>query len=161
MVRDMKQIISSMEKKFRQSPEYDSGIVNHSTLTNTTTNKRIDSYLQTAPLGLAIERLQEIFRQGLNRDMLFIRYEDLCSNPILVMESIYNYFELPYYTHNFKVIEQLTQEDDSVYGVFGDHVIKPSLKLADNDPQKLLGPDICQWIDNTFKWYNNIFGYQI
>ena len=161
MVRDMKQIISSMERKFRQSPEYDNGLVNHSILQNTTTNKRVDSYLQSAPLGLAIERLQEIFRQGLNQHMLFVRYEDLCSNPVGVMESIYKYFELPYYTHNFKMIEQLTQEDDSVYGVFGDHVIKPSLKLADNNPRILLGDDICNWIDNNFQWYNNLFGYHI
>ena len=159
MVRDMKQIIASMERKFRQSPEYDSRIVDHSNLKNTTTNKRVDTYLQTAPLGLAIERLQEIFRQGLNQHVLFIRYEDLCSNPIKTMENIYTYFELPYFTHNFNTIEQLTHEDDTMYGIFGDHLITPTLKLTDNNPKLLLGEDICHWIDNNFQWYNDIFRY--
>jgi len=160
MVRDIKQIISSMEKKFREAPEVDSGIVNHAQLANTTTAKRVDHYLTTQPLGLAIERLTEIFSQGINEDMLFVKYEDLCSSPEEQLKKIYNYFELPYYTHhNFNYIEQLTHEDDSVYGVFGDHKVKPKLAKVDNDPIKLLGKDVCGWIDNNFKWYNNIFNY--
>jgi sulfotransferase len=162
MVRDMKQIISSMEKKFRQSSEYDSGIVDHSKLFNTSTSKRVDHYLNTQPLGLAIERLQEIFRQGINENILFIRYEDLCHTPILELKRIYNYFELPYYQfHKFDNIEQFTQEDDSMYGIYGDHIIKPKLSLTDNDPVKILGIDICKWIDNNFKWYNDIFKYNL
>jgi sulfotransferase len=92
--------------------------------------------------------------------MLFVKYEDLCSSPETQLKQIYNYFELPYYAHhNFNYIEQLTHEDDSVYGVFGDHKVKPKLAKTDNDPIKLLGRDICSWIDNNFKWYNDIFKY--
>ena len=58
MVRDLKQIVASMEKKFRAAPETDSGIVNHAELRNTSTPKRVDHYLATQPLGLALERLR-------------------------------------------------------------------------------------------------------
>ena len=161
MVRDMKQIICSMENKFRSSPDQDSGIVNHAELKNTSTGKRVDHYINTQPLGLAIERLQEIFRQGLNENMLFIKYEDLCLTPNIVLKKIYEYFELPFYSnHNVNRIEQATQEDDSVYGVFGDHIIKPKLELKDNKPQQVLGQDICNWIDTNFQWYRDIFNYK-
>lgn len=160
MVRDIKQIVASMEKKFRTAPETDTGIVNHSELRNTTTPKRVDYYLATQPLGLAIERVGEIFRQGLNKNMMFVRYEDLCSSPEKTLQQIYNYFEIPNYEfHNFQYIDQITQEDDSVYGVFGDHKIRPKIQFTDNKPHEILGKDICDWLDNNFNWYNNIFKY--
>jgi len=160
MVRDIKQIVASMEKKFRSAPEIDSGIVNHGELRNTTTPKRVDHYLATQPLGLAIERLGEIFRQGLNKNIMFVRYEDLCKSPEKTLKTVYNYFEIPYYEfHNFEYIDQLTQEDDSVYGIFGDHKIKSKLQLTDNKPEEILGKDVCSWLDNNFKWYRDIFNY--
>jgi sulfotransferase len=160
MVRDLKQIISSMELKFRKNQHIDSGIVNHSALVNTTTAKRVDHYLSTQPLGMAIERLQEIFNQGLNDKILFVKYEDLCEDPQTQMKRIYDYFEISSYNHhNFNYIDQSTKEDDTVYGIFGDHTIKPVLSKTDNNPSNVLGNDICFWIDNNFKWYNQIFKY--
>lgn len=160
MVRDIKQIIASMELKLRSTPDKDPGFINHAELKNTTTPKRVDYYLSSQPLGLAIERLSEIFRQGINEKMLFIRYEDLCSSPSNVLKQIYNYFELPFYEyHNFDYIEQKTYEDDSIHGLFGDHKIQTKLSLKNNNPHEVLGKDICAWLDQTFKWYNDIFKY--
>lgn len=160
MVRDLKQIVASMEKKFRSAPETDIGIVSHRELRNTTTPKRVDHYLSTQPLGLALERLSEIFRQGINENMLFVRYEDFCKSPEQTLKTIYSYFELPFYEHhNFNNIIQVTEEDDSVHGIFGDHKIRARLERADNDPERILGQDICNWLDNTYKWYKNLFKY--
>lgn len=160
MVRDLKQIVASMEKKFRAAPETDSGIVGHAELKNTSTPKRVDHYLATQPLGLALERLQEIFRQGLNEKIMFIRYEDLCMSPDQTLKGIYNYFNLPNYEHhNFNNIAQVTVEDDSLYGVFGDHKIRSKLEKADNTPEGVLGVDVCSWLDNTYNWYKSLFKY--
>jgi len=108
---------------------------------------------------MAIERLQEIFRQGINQHILFIKYEDLCLYPDIVMKKIYEYLEIPYYQHDFENIEQITKEDDEVYGMFGDHKIKKTLELTLSDAQKVLGSDICDWIYNNYGWYNEIFKY--
>ena len=160
MVRDIKQIVASMELKFRSTPETDSGIVNHAELRNTSTPKRVDHYLATQPLGLALERLKEIFRQGISKNILFVRYEDLCNVPERTLKLIYDYFEVPYYAfHNFDYIEQSTHEDDTLYGAFGDHKIKPKLKLTDNNPEEILGKDVCDWLDINFKWFRDIYSY--
>lgn len=160
MVRDLKQIIASMELKFRNAPETDPGFISHAELRNTTTPKRVDYYLSSQPLGLAVERLAEIFRQGLNNKIKFIRYEDLCSAPESTLKEIYRYFDLPFYSyHNFNYIEQTTNEDDSVYGIFGDHKIEPKLAKKDNAPLSVLGIDVCNWVDSTYSWYNSIFNY--
>jgi len=66
-------------------------------------------------VGLAIERLQEILRQGIDQQMLFIHDEDLCANPRLQLERFYFYLGLPYFTgHDFNLVEQITVEDDEV-----------------------------------------------
>ena len=119
MVRDLRGVYSSMEKNFRKNQHMDSGIVNHAQMQGTTTEKRIDIWSQSQPVGLAIERLQQVFKEGINQNMLFVKFEDFCSNPKTEMQRIYNYLELPYYEHDFNNVEQITQEDDAVYGIYG------------------------------------------
>jgi sulfotransferase len=46
MVRDLRSIVSSMEKKWRQHQHIDSGLQNWNELRNTTVDKRIDYYLE-------------------------------------------------------------------------------------------------------------------
>lgn len=159
MVRDLRDIYCSMEKNFRKNQHKDFGIVNHSDLRGTSTPKRIDIWANSQPVGMAIERLQEIFRQGINENILFIKYEDLCLYPDLIMKKIYDYLEIPYFQHDFENIEQITKEDDEVYGIFGDHKIKKTLELTLSDAQKVLGADVCDWIYNQYGWYNEIFKY--
>lgn len=160
MVRDIKQILCSLEIKFRNNSQIDTGFVNHTNGQNTTTQKRINHYLSTPPLGLALERLQEIFQQQLDNYILFIRYEDLCSNPKIIINQIYNYFELPPYDgHNFTNIQQTTKENDSIHGIFGDHKIKHKLELKLHDAINILGPHVCNDIDNNFQWFNQRFNY--
>lgn len=159
MVRDLRDIFCSMEKNFRKSQLKDIGIVNHAEMKGTSTPKRIDIWANSQPVGLAIERLQDIFRQGINQHMLFVKYEDLCLYPEMTLQKIYNYLEIPQFIHNFESIEQVTKEDDEVYGIFGDHSIRTSLELTQSTANQVLGPDICEWIYNNYMWYNEIFKY--
>jgi hypothetical protein len=62
MVRDLRDVFASMESNFRKNPEKSQGIVNWSTGQATTVPKRIDFWIQNPPVGMAIERLQEIIR---------------------------------------------------------------------------------------------------
>jgi sulfotransferase len=157
MVRDLKDIYASLEKKFRNNQLMDSGIVDHAKMQGTTTEKRIDIWANSQPVGLAIERLQQIFKEGNNKHMLFIRYEDLITNPRREMERIYSYLELPLFYHSFDRIEQITKEDDSVYGIYGDHTIRTKLEGIKSDAREVLGDNICNWIDDRYKWYYDIF----
>src|ERR1700677_4131646 len=77
LVRDLRQILASMEKKFRQSPDKNRPIENHANLSGTTTFKRALIHLQTPPVGLALDRLIEIHQRGWQKKVFFIRYEDL------------------------------------------------------------------------------------
>lgn len=159
MVRDLRGIYASMEKNFRKNPHMDSGIVNHAQMSGTTTEKRIDVWAGSQPVGLAIERLQQIFKEGINKKMLFVKYEELAKNPKQEMARIYNYLELPYFEHDFDNIEQITQEDDSVYGIYGDHNIRKKLEPLPNDYKEILGSAACNWIKSNYKWFYDEFKY--
>lgn len=159
MIRDLRDVFASMENNFRKTPEKSSGIVNWAQMAGTTVPKRIDIWSQSQPIGLAIERLEEIIRYKNNTKMLFVKYEDLCLRPEAELTRIYNYLEIPHFKHNFEYIEQITKEDDEVYGAFGDHTIRNELKLMPSKAKSLLGADVCNWIYNNYKWFYEIFKY--
>lgn len=160
MVRDLRSIYSSMEKKFRDNQHLDNTIVDHSQMKGTTTEKRIDIWSNSQPIGLAIERLYQIFKERNNDKILFVRYEDLISNPQSQMDRIYTFFELESFEHNFDKIEQMTKEDDSIYGIYGDHKIKNKIETIEDDSELILGKNVCDWIKNNYRWYYEIFQYQ-
>lgn len=159
MVRDLRSVFSSMEKNFRKNPELDSGIVNHQAMTGTTTEKRIDLWSSGQPVGLAVERLRQIYTEGNNKHMHFVRFEDLNQNPEHEMNKIYDFFGIDRYSHDFNNVEQVTQEDDQVYGIYGDHQIRTQVKPVENDFHKILGPHASNWIKDNYAWYFKEFNY--
>lgn len=50
-------------------------------------------------------------------------------------------------------------EDDSVYGVYGDHKIQNKLKLPNSQAKEILGKPICDWIEQRFNWFYQKFRY--
>ena len=159
MVRDLRDIFASMEKNFRKNPEKQDPVLDWSTMRGTSVPKRIDVWAQGPPVGLALERLSEIFRMGLNSKMLFVRFEDLCMYPETELTRIYQYLGIPHYEHDFDNIQQITQEDDSVYGAFGDHIIRTKLEPVPSNAKQLLGKDVTDWIYNNYQWYFQQFRY--
>jgi sulfotransferase len=128
-------------------------------MTGTTVPKRIDIWAQSQPIGLAIERLSELFRLGYAEKILFVKFEDLCLYPETEMTRIYQYLGIPYYNHDFDNIEQVTKEDDEVYGQFGDHVIRKKLEPVQSRAKQLLGKDVTDWIYTNYKWFFDQFRY--
>ena len=161
MVRDLRQILASMEKKFRQYPEHYRPTENHNNNTGNTTIKRALACLQGPPIGLALDRLAEIRQRGWHENMLFIRYEDLTAQPIQSLEKVYTYLGLPLFQHNFENIAQITKEDDQIYGIPGLHAIRSKMERLPNDYMSILGPDTVRMVQNNYAWYFNLYGYSI
>lgn len=160
IVRDLREIVSSMEKNFRKGQYQHNDIVNHTKMSGTTTSKRVDIWMNSQPIGLALERLNQTIREGIDKNILFIKFEDLCRNPKVEIDKIYIYLEVANYQHDFNNIEQLTIEDDQVYGVFGDHKIRQKIEPVPITHNEILGKDVSNWIFNTYKWYFDYFKYR-
>jgi sulfotransferase len=99
--------------------------------------------------------------QGIHKNILFIKFEDLCRNPELELQRVYEYLELPHFKHDFDNVDQVTHEDDKWYGIFGDHIIKQKVEPLKEDFREVLGPNACKIIEDNYRWFFNDFGYKI
>jgi len=160
MVRDVRSIYASMEKNFRKNPHRESHIQRPVELVGTTLEKRLDIWADGVPVGISLDRLKDMFSQGVADKVLFIRYEDLMQNPEHEIKRLYDHLEMPYYeNHDFENIQQTTHENDMVHGIFGDHKLRPKFEMKPNDFEEVLGFENCQKIKNTYKWFFDKFGY--
>lgn len=159
LVRDLRCIFASMEKKFRANPDIENGTVNNIELTGLTTQARVEKWSQTHPIGHALPKLYQSFIDKTAENFLFVRYEDLCTNPEAQLKRIYNYLEVPYFQHDYNYIPQITVEDDTVHGIYGDHTIRNTLEMLLDDSKEILGEHTHQWIYDNFRWYFDIFKY--
>jgi sulfotransferase len=160
MIRDLRSIVSSLEKKFRENQHINANIQNWESLSGTTVDKRVELFLTSLPpLTLPLEVVYDIIVRKISNKCLFIKFEEFNSNPENEMQKIYNYLQIPYYEHDFNNIKQVTQEDDSYYRPFGDHKIRNKVELVQEDFTKILGKHNCNYIINKYKWFYKAFNY--
>ena len=161
MVRDLRGIFTSLEKKYRLNPLKEHHIADYAELKGTTTEKRIIHWSNHVPLAPSLERLYQVLYEGHGDNLLFIRFEDLMESPQKQLNQIYEFFGLPSFQHDFYNIKQYTQENDNVYGVFGDHIIRPVLESPSTDYEAILGKSGCEMIVDNYEWYYEYFNYTI
>lgn len=160
MVRDLRAVYASMEKNYRKNPHKENFIVNPAQLQGTTVNKRVDIWSNTVPVGISLDRLRDVIQQGLDKKILFIRYEDLMANPEIEIKRFYEYIRQPYYeNHDFVNIAQLTHENDVIHGIYGDHKLRPKFEMLPDDYYDVLGYELCQNIKKSYDWFYKYFGY--
>jgi hypothetical protein len=84
----------------------------------------------------------------------------MCIEPKKQFKRIYNYLELTYFDHDFEDVRQLVPENDSHYGIFGDHqVYKGSVREPGTDARKIIGDAACNLIADSNLWFYDKFGY--
>ena len=159
MVRDLRAIYSSMEKKFRQNPDIDAKIMNNQDMTGITTDQRVGIWSQTHPTGYTGIKLQEMILQKLDKNILFFRYEDFCQAPDQHMKKLYEFFQVEYFQHDWNNIQQITSENDEAHGIFGDHKIRTKLEPTPDDFKEVLGVQTCNKIVNEHRWFYDYFRY--
>ncbi len=68
-----------------------------------------------------------------NGEFLFVQYNDLINNTKGVIEKIYKFCELESFEHDFNNIVNNHPENDEVYGMLGQHDIRPTINKRDLD----------------------------
>lgn len=161
MIRDIRAIYASLEKKYRKNPLVDTNIANWGDLSGTTTDKRMIVWSNNPPIAPSLDRIYQILVQGIHKNILFVKFEDLCANPDEQLKRVYDYLEIPFYQHDFNNIPQVTHEDDKWYGIFGDHIIRNKVEPLQEDFKEVLGLNACKIIEDNYRWFFNDFGYKI
>jgi sulfotransferase len=68
-----------------------------------------------------------------NGEFLFVQYDDLLNNTKSTVDKIYEFCELESFEHDFNNIVNKHSEDDTIYGMLGQHDIRPTISKRDLD----------------------------
>ena len=160
MVRNLKSILASMEKMYRANTEKAQQVHSPTEMRGLTTEARVNQWLSGPPVGLALQRLQQMSLQGTLDKCLVVKFEDLTSNPEHTMGRVYKYLGIDPFVHDFENVKQLTQEDDAVYGMTPDlHIVRPKVESIKPDYKDVLGVNLCKAIDNMCAGYQEDYSY--
>lgn len=157
MVRDLRCVFSSMEKLYRKHSTLAPDMIEDEARMACTTAKRVEIWSKSEPFGLAIDRLHQTILEGLDKHMLYVRFEVFIRDPQTQMNRIYDYLGVPRYNHNFDLIEQVTQEKDLVYPF---HTIRNKLDIPEPDFPEVLGLDVSHSIRDGYDWFYDYFNYK-
>lgn len=161
MVRDLRAVVASMEKKWRANPEILDTRDNPQQQDFITLEQRVNHYLNDPPLGVAIKRLYNAHQTKSLNNMHVVRAEDFTANPEKTMRSVYEFLGEEYYDLDYSNVKQMTVENDRIadFGVYGDHKIKSNIQPLKKDYNELLGANICSQIKNGHTWFYESFKY--
>lgn len=162
-VRDIHDIISSflyLIQKSSTTSFIDEGLIERNI---PITNDNRADYLMSSEgsIGLCYHALSEAYRKGNDKYLLLVDYDDLIKNPQQQLNRIYEFLEIPKFTHNFDSVKTKEDEDDSVYQLEDMHTVRDKVEKIHRDNTKFLSKYILNKYKNMEFWKNRTQKYSI
>jgi len=156
-IRDLRGIISSMEKQHRKNPTTIGMFQSLQEKGGLTIQGRVDQFLSALPVGTALESLFELMQRDQLGDILILRAEDVALNPAAQFARVSEYLGLETFDFNFEDIGMPTWENDTIHEPYGDHEVHKILHPLVQDWETILTPDVSNSIIDRTKWYYSTF----
>jgi sulfotransferase len=151
-VRDMRDVLASFESLYRKTSAL--GQIQQEAqmaLKFKTALGRVETFIDDSqPVGRAYVAIRDAVTRGWLHNMYFIDYEDLTRKPKTTLEGIYRFLDMEPYEHDFDHVEQVTFEDDFVYGFKDLHRIRAEVKPQEPQWPKVFDDAVFQ----TQTWKN-------
>ena len=140
-VRDIRDVISSFEKLWRESSKTRQIKQEASHYFKfQTVEGRAEVWLQNdQPIGLAYNRIKDAMVRGYADRMLFVDFDKLTKNPRQQIKRLYDFLDEKEFEHDFEYVRQVTKEDDLIHGFANLHTIKPKVEPIPPQWPKVLG----------------------
>lgn len=104
------------------------------------------------PMGLSHRNIKDAITMGYIDRLLFVDYNRFCSSPKSQTKRIYDFFELPSFTHDFENIVQEEKYYDVSVGLPNLHKVKPSLQKTTVNCVEYLGLDLYEQYNREIFW---------
>ena len=153
-VRDIRGVLSSMEKKFQQHPGFQLEGSQADTARVQTIEGRCQFWLDHPPVGIAVQRLHELAKNHKDK-VMFVHAEDLTNDTQNTMNKVWKYLGEEPFIHNTQNVEQYTQEHELGWP-FGDHTIRQEVKPLKPDWNETLGRQLSEALNQKFQWINQL-----
>jgi sulfotransferase len=155
-VRDLRDILASFEKIWRrtsrtaQTPQEAKFYYDYQTVEGRcAVLVRGDQMV-----GLAYNRIKDALQRGFRDRMHFVHFEKLTGQPEQTIRAIYDFLEEPPYQHDFENVQQITWENDEVYGMKGLHDIRRKVEPGPSRCLEILGKDVADMYKPPHPWTN-------
>ena len=136
-VRDLRDVLASFEKLWRaHAATRQIGQERANYFNWQTTGGRCQTWMQPdQPLSLAYNRIHDALQRGFDDRLFFVDYDRFCKFPGRVVHEIYDFLDEPEFEHDYDHVEQVTSEDDSVFGFGTDALHSIRTKIEPQSPQ--------------------------
>jgi sulfotransferase len=119
-----------------------------------TDDNRCD-YLMS-PEGIVDQSLYA-FGEGFNKKcekyMHIIEYKNLVHQPERTFRKIYEFLELPYYSHDFEnITHKYRERDDDIYGLSDMHEVRKRIQKVSKKPEEVLSDYVLNKYSNMEFW---------
>lgn len=149
-VRDLRDVLASFELAYRRTSALSLiPLEREDHLKAKTALGRIEYFLDNSQnVGRTYNAIGDAVTRGWLDCMHFVEYDRLTTNPKEALDGIYNFLGEAEFAHDFDNVEQVTFEDDFVYGYKDLHVIRQQVR-----PQSPQWPKVFdQTVLNTQVW---------
>jgi sulfotransferase len=157
MVRDLRNIFSSIEKQNSKSPL----VVESVDPVEKTLYNRAD--VMFGPQGLvggSLVGIEDLMRRKPD-GVIYVNYEYFAKNPAMVMERIYSELNEEGFKHDFDNVENTANDPDGFYLNKYPHKGEGKVEPSDQEEwKKYVSDDIANLIMEKFGFYNQFFGYK-
>lgn len=85
----------------------------------------------------------------------FVEYDSLIENTEQEINNIYDFLGVEKYTHDYSNIINTVKEDDSVYGLIGQHDVRSTISRRNIDKNKVLSQYVINKYSGLEFWRNN------
>lgn len=151
-VRNPAEILSSFERLRKENPMFftraDASLRESSSIAS-----RAYYYAgPDGPMGMAHRHIKDAIIMGYLDRFLFVDYGRYCSSPRAQTKRIYDFFELPYFDHDFQNLKQEEMYNDHAVGLPNLHKIKPEVIKTTVNCVEYLGLDLYEQYNREIFW---------
>lgn len=149
-IRDIPSILSSCEKLFRKELSSPESLARWGQNMETIEGRLAFWTASDQMVGSQYNRIRDCVTRGNRRNLHFVDFDDLCSDPGTTMDKVYAFLGEEPFIHDFSHVEQTTHEKDEEHGFVDLHTIRPKIEPLKKDYKQILGDAVKPYIGYSY-----------
>lgn len=135
-IRDVRAVLASFERLHRSNPTLRLEPKGPAFFQAQTVEGRCQMLLSSSgAVGICINRIRDAINRGLGDRLIIVPYARLIREPKAVLAALHDELELPFFDgYDPDHVEQVTKEDDMLWGWSGLHVVRSKVEAPAHAP---------------------------
>lgn len=158
LIRDLRNMFNSIIKQDNKFPL----ITNEQDPWDSTIRSHLDTNFDARKglIGRYLNGVGDLLDRD-NKNVIYVKYEDLTTTPMATMKRIYEFIDEPYFEHDFNNVVNVSKEPDGVWNNKFPHTGHGKIIPTNpNEWKANISDNIAEHIMDMGKEFNKNFGYK-